>query len=49
MLGSIILLAIVIGILSGIYAPNTNSTSYRLGRGVGNKTRKLGEWIMKDD
>lgn len=29
--------------------PNKNSTSYRLGRGLGNKTRKLGEWIMKDD
>lgn len=28
--------------------PNTNSTSYRLGRGMGNKTRQLGEWIMKD-
>jgi len=28
--------------------PDTNSTSYRLGRGMGNKTRKLGEWIMKD-
>ena len=28
--------------------PNTNSTSYRLGRGMGNKSRKLGEWIMKD-
>ena len=29
--------------------PNKNSTSYRLGRGVGNKTRKFGEWLTKDD
>lgn len=29
--------------------PNKNSTSYRLGRGLGNKTRKLGKWIMEDD
>jgi len=28
--------------------PNTNSTSYRLGRGVGNKTRQFGNWLMKD-
>lgn len=45
----IILAAIVIGVLKAIFAPDTNSTSYRLGRGLGNKTRKLGEWIMKDD
>jgi len=32
------------------FAPvNTNSTSYRLGRGVGNKTRKFGEWLTRDD
>jgi len=48
-LGVIILIAIVAAALKGIYAPDTNSTSYRLGRGMGNKTRKLGEWIMKDD
>lgn len=29
--------------------PNTNSTSYRLGKGVGNKTRKFGEWLTRDD
>lgn len=39
---------IVIAVLKGIFAPDTNSTSYRLGRGVGNKTRKFGEWLMKD-
>lgn len=27
---------------------NKNSTSYRLGRGLGSKTRRLGEWIMRD-
>ena len=29
--------------------PDKNSTSYRLGRGLGKKTRKLGKWIMEDD
>lgn len=29
--------------------PDTNSTSYKLGRGVGNKTRKFGEWLTRDD
>ena len=29
--------------------PNTNSTSYRLGKGVGNKTRKFGEWLTRDE
>lgn len=28
--------------------PNTNSTSYRLGRGTGNKVRQFGEWLTKD-
>lgn len=28
--------------------PDTNSTSYRLGRGTGNKIRGFGNWIMKD-
>ena len=28
--------------------PNKNSTSYKLGRGVGSKTRKLGKWLMDD-
>lgn len=47
-MGYLILAIIVLAVLKGIYAPNTNSTSYRLGRGLGNKTRKLGEWIMDD-
>lgn len=25
-----------------------SSTSYRLGKGVGKKTKKLGKWIMDD-
>lgn len=29
--------------------PDTDSTSYRVGRGVGNKTRKFGEWLTRDD
>jgi len=44
----IILAVIIMGLFSGIFAPNKNSTSYRLGRGLGNKTRKLGNWIMDD-
>jgi len=28
--------------------PNTNSTSYRLGSGVGRKTKKFGKWLMDD-
>jgi len=28
--------------------PNTDSTSYKLGRGLGRKTKKLGKWIMDD-
>jgi hypothetical protein len=45
----IIMVVVAIVILKSIYAPDTSSTSYRLGRGMGNKTRKLGEWLMKDD
>lgn len=48
-MGYLLLFVIILAVLSGIFAPDKNSTSYRLGRGVGNKTRKLGEWIMKDD
>ena len=41
---------ILIIVLKAIFGPlDTNSTSYRLGKGLGNKTRKFGEWIMKDD
>lgn len=45
----IIIIAIIVAVFKGIFMPDTNSTSYRLGRGLGNKTRKLGEWIVKDD
>lgn len=48
-MGWVILAVIVFAVLRGIYAPDTNSTSYRLGRGCGNKVRKAGEWLMKDD
>lgn len=44
----LILIAIVVAVLGGIYNPNTNSTSYRLGKGMGTKARKLGEWLMDD-
>lgn len=27
---------------------DTNSTSYRLGRGIGSKTKKVGKWLMDD-
>lgn len=47
-MGYILLFVIIMAVLSGIFAPNKNSTSYRLGRGLGSKTRKLGEWIMDD-
>lgn len=47
-LGYLIVFAVFAAFLKGIYAPDKNSTSYRLGRGLGNKTRKLGEWIMDD-
>jgi hypothetical protein len=47
-MGFILFAVIAMGIICGIFAPNKNSTSYRLGRGLGNKTRKLGEWIMDD-
>lgn len=45
----ILFIVIIMAIISGIFAPDKNSTSYRLGKGVGNKTRKFGEWLMKDD
>lgn len=45
----LIIIAIIIAVINGIYNPNTNSSSYKLGKGLGNKTKKLGEWIMKDD
>jgi hypothetical protein len=44
----LIIAVIVIGLFSGIFAPNKNSTSYRLGRGMGSKTRKLGKWLMDE-
>jgi len=44
----LVLAVIIFAISKSIFAPNKNSTSYRLGRGLGSKTRKLGEWIMKD-
>ncbi len=28
--------------------PDKSSTSYRLGKGLGSKTKKLGKWIMDD-
>jgi hypothetical protein len=45
----IILAVLAIVFMNSWYNPNSNSTSYRLGRGVGNKTRKFGEWLMRDD
>lgn len=48
-MGYLILALIVLAVLRGIYAPDTNSTAYRLGRGCGNKARKAGEWLMRDD
>lgn len=45
----LVIFIIFAAILKGVFAPNTNSTSYRLGRGLGNKTRKFGDWLMKDD
>lgn len=47
-MGYILLIVIVLCFIKGVYSPDTNSTSYRMGRGLGSKTRKLGEWIMKD-
>lgn len=48
-MGYLLIAVIVLVVLKGIYAPDTNSTSYRLGRGCGNKVRKAGEWLMKED
>jgi hypothetical protein len=28
--------------------PDKSSTSYRLGKGLGSKTKKLGKWMMDD-
>ncbi len=41
---------IVLGVILYIVfaPPNKNSTSYKLGRGVGKKTKKLGKWLMDD-
>lgn len=27
---------------------DTSSTSYRMGRGIGSKTKKVGKWLMDD-
>lgn len=44
-----ILAFLFIGYIAYLFMfPNTDSTSYRLGRGMGSKTRKLGEWFMRD-
>lgn len=48
-MGYLILAVIVLAVIKGIYFPDTNSTSYRLGRGTGNKVRKFGEWLTRDD
>ena len=47
-MGTIILIVFVCVVLNAWYNPNTSSTSYRLGKGLGSKTRRLGDWIMKD-
>jgi hypothetical protein len=44
MLGFIIVFCYIVS------APaDTNSTSYKVGKGVGNKARKFGEWLTRDD
>lgn len=48
-LGYLVVAIIVVVFVKAIFAPDTNSTSYRLGKGVGNKTRKFGEWLTRDD
>jgi len=45
--GMVILLGIIFYFMC---APvDTNSSSYKIGRGIGNKTRKFGEWLTRDD
>lgn len=44
----LVLIVLFVVVMKAIYYPDTNSTSYKLGRGMGSKTRKLGEWIMKE-
>jgi len=45
----LILIAIVFCFMRGVFAPDTNSTSYKLGKGLGHKTRKLKDWIENTD
>lgn len=45
----LLFLIFLICIVIRAFSVDETSTSYRLGRGLGNKTRKFGEWLMKDD
>jgi len=45
----LILIVIIFSFVFGVFAPNTNSTSYKLGKGLGHKTRKLKDWIENTD
>lgn len=45
-IGIIAFIVIAAGLISGFYRRDT--LSYRMGKGLGNRTRQLGEWIMKD-
>ena len=45
-----ILLIITAGIVAGILQLTTkNSASYKLGAGIGRKTRKLYDWIVDEE
>lgn len=46
---AIFLLVLMLIVLGAWTNPDKNSTSYRLGKGLGNKTRKFGNWLMSDD
>ena len=48
-MGFMLLIIVVLIIIKSFYEPNTSSTSYRVGKGCGNKTRQFGKWLTKDD
>ena len=46
LVGMVIFLGIIVYVMCS--PVNTDSTSYKLGKGIGNKTRKLGKWLMEE-
>lgn len=45
----LLVMIVIFIIVKSFYNPNTDSISYRIGKGCGNKARHFGEWLTKDE